>query len=258
MYRLLFLVLLLAGPAARADDQALAGILPAEAQIIETRDITPIAKKSRVLVLWMVNAQEHDCAKDEDNAVVDQACASAVPNWLYEDFWEGPTRLSLVDANGRRIVNTIDMGSERVPAYVQSLPYSIPNPDENGEGKPEILNLRDLTGEGAAAQFFFIEETDWPAMGAKIFGYQATTDQVVQYRIKFTRNGLATVGFEVRGFSALAYLMLNYKPVKPGYWNFRWSYGRGNETSYHEVVRFDRKRQIFVDKHSEKTFSEPP
>jgi hypothetical protein len=37
------------------------------------------------------------------------------------------------------------------------------------------------------------------------------------------------------------------KPVRPGYWNFKWMPGHGSDDEIHEVVTFDRTRQRFVD-----------
>ena len=71
--------------------------LPTGAEIIETVDLTAAAGKSRALMLWM----EHPLKVERG------ADAGYCGDLVYGDHWLGPTRLSLVDPAGSRLLNTV-------------------------------------------------------------------------------------------------------------------------------------------------------
>jgi hypothetical protein len=39
------------------------------------------------------------------------------------------------------------------------------------------------------------------------------------------------------------------RAVRPGHWSFEWDPGHGSDVTYREIVRFDAKRQIFMNTH---------
>ena len=150
-----FLVLATALAAQNSSPDVIQKLLPPDAKIIETLDLSSVAGKPRVLVLWMLNPK----------AVVRQVnqpyfCTDSV----YGDYWSGPARLSLVDGAGPKLINTVEIqGSDneeknfQLPFLVANYPYHVPRPNAKKEGVPKILLLRDLTGEGMAGQFALFE-----------------------------------------------------------------------------------------------------
>src|SRR5262245_30522792 len=136
---------------------AIQKLLPLDAKIVETADLTESSGKPRALVLWMRHPER----------VVRQEAMGCV-DWVYGDHWYGPTRVSLVDLSKPKLINTVEIrglyagtdDKERsfpVPFFVSNSFYYVPLANAKKEGQPMILYLRDLTGEGVAGQFVLFE-----------------------------------------------------------------------------------------------------
>lgn len=216
--------------AAFADGPAIAPALPAGAQIIETKDISAIAGKNRLLVLWL-----SDATKVLDTS---EYCGT----FVYGDHWKGTGGLSVVDPQTRKAISSIGMGTVRLPFHVEDTYYHVAHPDKAHKGKPEILHLSDLTGEGRALQFTVFDYEACGIASARVFGYRPATDQVVQYEIEVVEGKSHQREFSVNN-------IFSHRPIRPGYWDFRWKPGHGSDDTYHEIVRFDAKRQVFVNRH---------
>ncbi len=116
-------------------------------------------------------------------------------DWVYGDYWHGPARLSLLDLEKKRIVNTIEIrgmyeGSQEpdhsfpIPFLVPRGSYFVPRVNQNKEGTPKILNLRDLTGEGVAGQFVLFEYEACSISLTTVLGYSGKSDRAVQYGVE--------------------------------------------------------------------------
>src|ERR1035438_2161098 len=71
-------------------------LLPPDARIIETANLAVAGHRLRALVLWMLNPKR----------VVrqgDMYCG----DYVYGDYWEGPSRLSLLDSAQQLLIDTI-------------------------------------------------------------------------------------------------------------------------------------------------------
>jgi hypothetical protein len=128
--------------------------------------------------------------------------------------------------------------SFRIPLIVSSTYYFVPHPDASGLGLPEILHLRDFTGEGFLGQFALFIYDACGLATTSAFGFQRRSDRVVQYPIE--GNGSGTKLWIEQVFAT--------KPIRPGYWNFTWSPGHGVDDIIHEHVTFDRTKQVFIRK----------
>jgi hypothetical protein len=220
--------------------QSLESLLPAGAKIIEAADVSAIAKKPRVLVLWMVNPAKHV----RDSAAY---CGDAI----YGDYWEGPTRLSLIEGTQRRLINTITIkideewtghaDSFMLPFFVSNEYYSVLSPDEKKEGMPKILHLRDFTGEGAPLQFPLFAYEVCGVSDTGLFGYSILSDQALQYSVVTQGHGKKISGNWVSQVFAM-------RPVSPGHWKFTWGPGHGVSDLIDEDVTFDRVGQRFITK----------
>jgi hypothetical protein len=139
----------------------LQSLLPTGAEIIETRDLTAIIAKPRILVLWMLGPQRN--LDDRLNKNREDGYCSDIVDGDFGKFWRGPTRLSLVDSGLVKLINTVEI-REGCPGCQLGLdsftiPLCILNPFSRGRnpmsdqaGKSN-LDLRDLTGEGVNADF---------------------------------------------------------------------------------------------------------
>lgn len=214
----------------RAADRPLETLLPSNAQILETKDISTIAGKPRTLVLWMTGA-----VKVHDR---DEYCGTSV----YGDYWRGNAKLSVIDSSAQHVVNTLGLGDVDLPFYVKGYYYHIDRPDQAHKGKPDILHLSDLTGEGRAAQFRIFEYEACGIAAARIYGYRPQTDRAVAYDVEVRERNHTHREQNIDN-------VFDRDPVKPGYWDITWKPGHGSDDTYHDIVHFDAKRQIFVDRH---------
>jgi hypothetical protein len=219
--------------------------LSPEAKIVESANVNTRNHLTRRLVLWMINPSRE--VRSEPGGCSD---------WIYGDHWYGPVRLSLVDLAARKILNTVEIhgmyeGRDEpgrpfpIPFRVQDGVYTVPRPDTAGvhgdrEGLPKILNLKDLTGEGTEGQFVLFEYEACGNYLTSAFGYDARSDRAVQYSVEVTTENVKpeVVTWIEEVFGA--------KPVRPGYWDFRWDPGHGADGPIHERVHFDASKRVFI------------
>jgi hypothetical protein len=219
-------------------------LLPPDAKIIETVSLNVGAGKARVLVLWMEHPERVVWRDDPGSFCVRQ---------VYGDHWVGQARLSLVDSAKSRLVNTVEIqpsysqpgDNERgfeVPFWVPTAHYHVPRPDAKGEGKPVIMMLRDLTGEGVAGQFVLFDYINCGGASSSVFGYSPRSERAVQYSVEVITND------EKPKITLWAMEIFETRRIRPNQWDFTWEPGHGFDGWIHEQVSFDRGRQVFVDK----------
>ncbi|MGC4051253.1 MAG: hypothetical protein QM757_17980 [Paludibaculum sp.] len=217
-------------------------LLPPEARIIETADLKTNEGQPRSLVLWMLHPTR---VKRHREALT---CSDDV----YGDHWYGLTRLSLLDAGRKSLINTIEVqdsmmtngGSDdgfAVPYFVSNIAYEVPRADRQGEGAPLILSLKDLTGEGVAGQFVLASYVACGISGTSVFGYSSRRDQATQYQVEINEEG------EKPKLEWWVPRIFHAQPVHPGQWDYSWEPGHGCDCIIHDQVEFDRARQVFVD-----------
>ena len=104
------------------------------------------------------------------------------------------------------------------------------------------MNLRDLTGEGVAAEFVLFMYEACGVAATSVLGYNQESDRVVQYPVKIVRHS------EESKTQVWVGQIFAEKPLRSGYWDFTWDPGHGANVKIHEQVSFDRARQLFVNK----------
>jgi hypothetical protein len=139
-------------------------------------------------------------------------------------------------------MNTIDIGRTQLPYRVDRSYYFVPRLGKDQEGRPQLLHLRDFTGEGRAAQFPLFAYEACGIASASLYGYRPVKDRVVQYQVEVVERGKRRV-------ASSAAEIFSSRAVRPGAWTFEWYPGHGSEVTYRDIVRFDAKRQIFVNTH---------
>jgi hypothetical protein len=213
--------------------------LPAGAVVIETKDLPASVHANRALVLWMEHPKKNDRGPLTDENIY------TCPEQTLGSYYEGPTRISLVDTQTKSIVNTIHVGSGDSDSF--NLPYRIkPGPYYHvteklvrGEGKPELLYLRDYNGDGQALEAAFFEAEACMGLATTLIGYSQKQDKVIRYRtILQTSNGKQ---LELEWVDYL----FSEKPVRPGYWKYEIDYrGRAGTLDRYEV-RYDPGAEVF-------------
>jgi len=221
-------------------------LLPADAKIVETKDLSVGAGTTRALVLWMSHPKRVMASWDSG------------PDFVYGDHWFGSTSLSLIDLSNRRLINTIrihppndtpaDSGGYAVPFFTSEAPYYVPQPNTDHRGTPLLLHLLDLTGEGVVGQFVLFDYVATGISYTSVFGYSPKSDSAVHYPIEVIEDRFRpVVQFWVTQIFAT-------KPIPPGYWNFTCEAGHGSWAWIHEEVRFHSVRQLFVDRRTTRPY----
>ena len=240
------LVCLLVSAAMAAGQQPSAStvqsILPAGARVIESADLSDTVGKPRALVLWMLHPKK--IVRDPGPGY----CGDSV----YGDHWIGPVRLSLLDTSTNGLLNTVKVigpafydgpkDSLSVPYFVGRHYYHVPQVNRSGEGKPNILSLRDFTGDEIAAEFVLFMYAACGIAETAVFGYDPAADLVVNYPIEIRTAG------ERPKRQVWIEQVFSVRPLRPGYWKFTWKPGHGSDDSIHEDVSFDPARKVFVDR----------
>ncbi len=218
----------------------LAELLPGGARIIETANVPVRTGKTRALVLWM-NAPRRVISTWDSAA-----------DFLYGDHWVGPTFLSLIDPSSARLINTLTIRPNQestdnqdgvvIPFFTNNGFYYVPHPDKDRRGKPLLMRLRDLTGEGVAGQFVLFDHVVSGIAAGSVIGYSPLSDAAVQYAVERTQNRFNPV------VQPWAVQVFDKKPQRAGNWKFTWEAGHGEWEWIDEVVHFDEARQLFVEK----------
>lgn len=203
---------------------------------METKDLPASAHPNRALVLWMLHPKKNDRGPlTDDNTYT-------CPETTLGSYYEGPTRISLVDTLAKKAVNTIKLHSEDTDSF--NVPYRIkPGPYYHvneklvrGEGKPDLLYLLDYNGDGQALEAAFFEAAGCMGLATTLIGYSRKQDKVIQYRIVLTTSGEeAGNGVE----SEWVDYLFAQKPVRAGFWKYEIDYrGRGGALDHYEI-RYD-------------------
>jgi hypothetical protein len=208
--------------------------LPAGALVVETRQLELGGTKNRALVLWMLKPSKNPRGGESE--------MYTCPEETRGSYYSGPARVSLVDTDARRVINTVKIAEETDGAQDEfDLPYRIragryyrvPGVADGQEGRPEIMWLRDFDGDGKALEFALFDS--WACMGlaTALFGYSESLDRVIQYDVALETdfNGEKTSGV----FEWVDYLF-SKEQTAPGRWKYEIDYrGRAGSLDSYEV-----------------------
>ncbi len=219
--------------------------LPKGALVLESKQIGPINGESRTIVIWMLNPKRNPLTykRDEPYTCPDQTRGS---------YYEGPARVSLLDSTSKKVINTIKVSSyDSEPDDILDLPYDIRRgyyyrvdkvSPRTAQGKPTIIWLRDLNGDGKALEFALYDAPACMGLQTTLIGYSEKQDKVIQYplQLEVTEDGKRSTW---NSFWA-DYLLTN-KPTRPGQWKYEVDYrGRGGSLDKWEVKYNASKEQF--------------
>lgn len=228
--------------------------LPEGAVVVERRAIPASVRANRELVLWVLKPTKFDRGPNTDANVY------TCPERSRGSHYIGPTRLSLVDTSEGVILNTVKINSYEDDTF--DLPYRIrpdrglyrvPGVAPKAEGKPVLLDLRDINGDGLALETAFYDAQACMGLQTAAFGYSLRQDRVIQYQTRLDvrsqdfKEAVGPVG-PVRHSSVngawMQYLFAE-KPKAPGQWKYQIDFsGRGGSRLDYEI-RYDPGLEMF-------------
>ncbi len=141
--------------------------------------------RHRALVLWM----QSPLKVPRDNPDDPYTC----PEYTRGSHYSGPTRVSLVDPQTKKIINTIkilnfeDDDTFDIPYRIESgLYYHVAGVPKGKEGKPTIMWLKDYNGDGHAWEFALFDAVACMGLPTTLIGYSEAQDRVIQYPVALT------------------------------------------------------------------------
>lgn len=226
--------------------QAIAG-LPSNARVIELRLLPATLRPHRALAIWAESPEDHPLGNRDANGrpITDADYPYTCPDMSRGWFWRGPTRMSLVDTRRRAIINTVKVvtrdgdDSFDVPYWIQSgYLYAVPGVARGKEGKPSIFALRDISGDGIAAEFALYDMPACAGPNTYVYGYHPKRDRLLHYPFELIlEDGQRETYPSLNRFN-------QQKPIRPGRWDFRLVYNSGAVCSYR--LRFSAPAVKFV------------
>jgi hypothetical protein len=217
--------------------------LPEGALVIETQPVAP----NRSLILWMVRPTQHPREMPNDH----YAC----PEYTRGSYYRGATRVSLVDSQTHKVINTVKISSEPgEEADEFDIPYSIRSdyyyrvegvPKET-EGKPAIMWLKDYNGDGKAWEFALFDAQACMGLATTLIGYSERQDKVIQYQTHLVVSD--SKGKRSTTTQSWTDYLFSKKPASPGSWKYEIDYrGRGGSLDKYEI-RYDKQAERFEGK----------
>jgi hypothetical protein len=214
--------------------------LPSGAVIIENGAINP----RRALVLWMLRPKKNarEATSDEPYTCPEETRGS---------YYSGATRVSLVNAMSRRIINTVRIkqdyneGADEfdVPYKIRSGSYyRVEGVPDGKEGKPTIIWLKDYNGDGKALEFALFDAQACMGLQTTLIGYSESQDKVIQYPIRLRVNDKGKQTIELRRWAD--YLFAK-EPDRLGHWKYEIDYtGRGGLLDKYDI-RYNKQSETF-------------
>ena len=222
--------------------------LPAGAVIVETRKLPSGKHPDRALVLWMVSPKKNPSGYEPDEVY-------PCPDQTRGSYYSGPTRISLLNAATRTIINTVKIAEEPeqggdtfdVPyAIRKGYYYRVETPVKGGvEAKPTIIWLKDYNGDGQALEFALFDALACMGLETTLIGYSEKQDRVIQYPVDLE---VVEGSKHSTRVTPWADYLFNTKPRRPGYWRYEIDYrGRAGSLDKWEV-RYNTAKERFEGK----------
>jgi hypothetical protein len=168
------------------------------------------------------------------------------PDQTRGSHYRCPARISLIDTQSHALINTVTLSlpyeqdSFDVPYRISGgLFYLVPGHDKHSEGKPKLLALRDINGDGLALEAVFFDAEACMGLQTTLFGYSVKQDRVIQYQVEVSQNG------EKPAPQVWTDYLFSKESVSPGHWAYMIDYsGRGGCQDAWRV-RYDAGREKF-------------
>jgi hypothetical protein len=213
--------------------------LPNQAVLVEEQPLPAWAHADRALLLWVWPSQDkplkwHNAYGEMGSIPEDDSDGYTCPEQStgHSHFYRTRTRISLVDTQAHRVLNTLPIESAfaefDIPFLIRGgYFYEAPGVPPGHAGKPHILDLKDLNGDGKPLEFvlYLMESCTGPQ--TRLFGYSQRKDRVMGYQ--FHLRDLTTGKVEVADW------MLRFtfqKPISPMHWKYDYYSNSGRYFAY--------------------------
>jgi hypothetical protein len=204
----------------------LAATLPAGAVVIETQVLARSIHTGRSLVLWMLSPQASDCVAEDDYAF-------SCPGTTRGCYFHGPTRVSLVDQDAERVIDTIAITDPFTGEDAFDVPRKLygDTPYHVGQAyRPRILRLQDHNRDGVKAEFVMFDAESCADLFTGLIGYSAKQDRLLWYNVRVSGwEGLTETNWPETLFAV--------RPSRDGLWRYRLAWP-GEEPSRRCEVRY--------------------
>lgn len=214
--------------------------LPAGAVVIESQIVPGQWGAHRAIVVWLLKPRKYPLAYGPEQ----YTC----PDETRGSYYRGPTRVSLIDTRGNRIINTVlvkeqpDEDAFDIPYKVRGSYYEVKGVTKGAEGKPTIIAWKDYNGDGQALEFALFDAVACMGLQTTLIGYSARQDRVIQYPV------LLSVTEGRRRSREVSYwidYLFSKQPQTPGHWKFEIDYrGRGGTLDQY-TVRYNARLERF-------------
>ena len=217
--------------------------MPSGAVTVETQPV----RVNRSLILWMVNPTKNPRATPGE--------FYTCPEHTRGSYYSGPTRVSLVDTKGGKVINTVKILSdddgaadefnvpyEIVPDYY----YHVDGAAKGKEGKPTVMRLKNYNGDGRPHEFALFDAQACMGLATALFGNSERQDKVIQYQTNLTvTNSKGKRSTQTNGW--VDYLF-SKKPVSPGLWKYEIDYREGAGDLAKYEIRYNKETEKFEGK----------
>lgn len=217
---------------------ASAQILPKAAVILDRRIVAP----ERELILWMANPKKNPRDPADD--------LYTCPDETRGHYYAGRASVALVNIKTNQLINTIGIKGNGVtgeddtldlPYKIRRGYYDVPEIDENQEGKPVLIDLKDYNDDGKAFEFALFDAVACMGLETTLIGYSAKQDRVIQYQTELKTPGGTSLDYWVDYF-------FSQKPAGKMFWKYEIDYrGRGGFLDKYEI-RYAPEKEMFFGK----------
>lgn len=219
------------------------------AVLLEEQRLPDWARADRALVLWVLAPSDKllqgRTLLDETDSTPEAEYDYTCPEQSHGHFYRAPTRVSLVDMGTKSVINTVrvmltskdeyDIPFSIRPGYL----YKVPGPLHDGTGKPHILRLRDLNGDGKPLEFclFVMESCTGP--DTMVLGYSQRQDRVVVYSFHLA----GRLWDKENPVTTWMDRFVMQKPISVMHWSYDFWYNSGKHVAFD--FRYIPKRERF-------------
>lgn len=214
--------------------------LPPGAVVIESRTVSRQRGAQRAIVLWLLKPRKYPLGYGPE----EYTC----PDVTRGSYYRGPTRVSLIDTQSNRVINTVlvkDEGGDDafdVPYKIRESYYAVKDVARGAEGKPTIIALKDYNGDGKALEFALFNAEACMGLQTTLIGYSERQDRVIQYPIILSvtegRRRTREVGFWID-------YLFSKQAQPPGVWKYEIDYRGRDGTLDRYTVRYNARLERF-------------
>src|SRR5262245_54447678 len=213
-------------------------LLPSDSTVIEHATL-PGPARDRAIVLWMIAPTASECPSASD-------WPTSCRDPTHSCFWRGRTRLSLIDTNASRVLNTIAIDdpmtgddSFDVPRILRGWsPYRVRN------GAPRLLHVADYNGDGERLEVAFFQAESCSLLFTALIGYSVAGDRLIHYPVRQYRpDPDVNQGAEATWPDQL----FAVRPLRPGVWQYD-LVAPGNYPSLTCITRYLPAEEAFEER----------